>query len=346
MKGEKEMTSDNPYAVLRQNYNQIKDKTNYTSGGGLTTAQIQMANALKNAPTTDNPSASTGSGSKKTTTTDNSAALASLYASLYGNKAAAAQAAYDASVARLDDAYGNAANAYGSIYDRGASTLANAYANSQNKINAQAKDSLRQAYVNRMMNEKNLSQQLSAMGITGGAAESSLNKILNNYGTSRADITQGWNDNLANLEDTYNSNLNNLYSAYQQNMAQLENQRASALNQLEMYLANQQSGYDESYLKLLASNPKLLNAAVTNAQNGMAAFNPNELAASNDVANVNTQQSNDMGSVASQYALYLQSLQNGANANPMIQAVQDMASQGLSAADIAKFINQNYYAGV
>jgi len=51
-------------------------------------------------------------------------------------------------------------------------------------------DAQRQAYIQQMQAKKNIGQQLSAMGLNGGAAESSLLDLENNYGSQRAAYTR------------------------------------------------------------------------------------------------------------------------------------------------------------
>lgn len=82
-----------------------------------------------------------------------------------------------------------------------------------------------------MLSQRNLQQQLSAQGISGGASETTQASMLNNYQNSRNDLESERLRQLANLQQTY-----------QNNMAALEQQKASgesaSLNQYQLALSN------------------------------------------------------------------------------------------------------------
>ena len=126
-------------------------------------------------------------------------------------------------------------------------------------------DAQRQAYIQQMQAKKNIGQQMAAMGMTGGAAESSLLDLENNYGSQRAayqrdrdnairDIDYQIGDTraqgaiqAASLEAQYQQALADMAMNYGQNMAnaklqaQLEALSAEqAAKQLEADLAQQQ----------------------------------------------------------------------------------------------------------
>lgn len=116
-------------------------------------------------------------------------------------------------------------------YQKAAAAQQSAYQNNVNQLNGATNNALREAYINRMLSQRNLQQQLSAQGISGGASESTQASMLNNYESSRNDLEQERQNQLANLMQTY-----------QNNMAALEQQRASgqsaSLNQYQLALAN------------------------------------------------------------------------------------------------------------
>lgn len=130
------------------------------------------------------------------------------------------KAAQEAEQRARDDAYNKAASAQKSAYDNNVSQLNNA-----------TEDALREAYINRMLSQRNLQQQLSAQGISGGASETTQASMLNNYQDSRNDLEKERMQQLANLQQTY-----------QNNMAALEQQRASgqsaSLGQYQLALSN------------------------------------------------------------------------------------------------------------
>lgn len=85
-----------------------------------------------------------------------------------------------------------------------------------NQLNDTTNDALKQAYINKMQTLRNLPQQMSAQGLNGGASETTLASMNNNYGNARNQLETERLKQLANLQNTY-----------QNNLAQLEAQRAS-----------------------------------------------------------------------------------------------------------------------
>lgn len=84
------------------------------------------------------------------------------------------------------------------------------------KLNTAADDAQRQAYINYMMSKRDMGQQLSAQGLSGGAAESTWAGLYNGYGNSRASTEKSRLENLGDLQQTL-----------QNNLAQIEQQRLS-----------------------------------------------------------------------------------------------------------------------
>lgn len=85
-----------------------------------------------------------------------------------------------------------------------------------NKLNTAADTAQQQAYINYMMSKRDLGQQLSAQGLSGGAAESTWAGLYNGYGNSRAGTEKSRIENLGDLQQTL-----------QNNLAQIEQQRLS-----------------------------------------------------------------------------------------------------------------------
>lgn len=69
-----------------------------------------------------------------------------------------------------------------------------------NNLNNATADAQRQAYIKRMQDEKAMPQQLQAMGISGGATESTLAGIKTAYGNNRAEIEKARLNELGQLE--------------------------------------------------------------------------------------------------------------------------------------------------
>ena len=116
-------------------------------------------------------------------------------------------------------------------YNRSAAQQKTDYEYGQGQLNSATDSALQQAYINRMMQQRNLAQILAAQGLNGGTSETTTAGLYNNYNNSRNA-----------LETERASQLASLLNTYQNNMAQLENQKASGdaadLTQYQTNLAN------------------------------------------------------------------------------------------------------------
>lgn len=251
----------------------------------------------------NSPSTGGGGGGGSTTPIVDYGGEGDYLAELYRQRQQAAQDAYDKSKALLDDAYNTARGNYNNIYSSGKKQLNNAYNNSLGKINANATDAFRQAYVNRVLSEKNLSQKLAAMGMSGGASESTMAGLFNNYGNARNGIQRTLDTNRNDLEMNYSNNLNDLYSAYQSQIAALDQNRASQLAQLLNNLNNQINSVQNDYFSILSKNPQYLSKALGTATANMNSYEAPAIAeATNTIDPVTTYQGNDQGSTLTNYA--------------------------------------------
>lgn len=99
--------------------------------------------------------------------------------------------------------------------------------------NANYDNSARQAYVQYMQRQRALPSQLQNLGVNGGATESGLLNLYNNYGSSHAANEQQRNADLTtnqqNRDDAYNT-------AYQAYLSDLNEQKQQAIaNQINEY---------------------------------------------------------------------------------------------------------------
>lgn len=111
--------------------------------------------------------------------------------------------------------------------------LDNTLAQNNATTNANYDSSARQAYVDYMRKQKALPSQLQTLGVNGGATESALLNLYNNYGSSHAANEQQRNADLTanqqNREDAYNQ-------AYLEYLGDLNTQRQTAIsNQINEY---------------------------------------------------------------------------------------------------------------
>lgn len=205
----------------------------------------------------------------------------------------AAQNAYNRGMNSLNSAYDAQ---LGSLRDNLASTrsqLADSYNRSRQSINNDAESSLRQAYINNMLSQKNLGQQMSAQGLTGGATETTLANMANNYGNARNNINTTVNSNLSDLEGNYNSNLAQAQQAYNSAVASANMQKAQQAMALENALANNEISALGDYQSLMQRDNQnyldLLKAAIANG----ASFSYDPTQANNAVKAVALQQANN-----------------------------------------------------
>lgn len=269
-------------------------------------------------PSTKKSGGGTGTGGTKISEpiVDNGSSfdMAGYLSSLRAEQMARAQAAYDRNMSRIASAYGSAASSLRGNLDSSISRLNAARDKSMGDVRNDAEDSLRQAYINNMMTRKNLNQRLSAMGYNGGATETTMSSLENQYGKSRSGINDTLNKNIANLDMTYGDNLAQAQQAYNSAMAnlylqrmQMEMQAENALNNAETSAVNASMNIDGSYMSALQ-------AALANQAN----YQYDASQATNDFVAGNAQQAASAAEGAN-YAKYLAQAQleasNGANAN-------------------------------
>lgn len=114
----------------------------------------------------------------------------------------------------------NQLNAYAQQLD---STLAQNNATT----NANYDSSARQAYVDYMRKQKALPSQLQGLGVNGGATESALLNLYNNYGSSHAANEQQRNADLTANQQKRDDAYNQAYNEY---LGDLNTQRQTAIN--------------------------------------------------------------------------------------------------------------------
>lgn len=250
-------------------------------------------------------------------------------AGLYGYKNKMLQDLYDRQKGALSGAY----DAYlGALADNLASTksaLYDSYSRSKQAINSDARNSMKQAYINRVLQEKNLDQSLAAQGLSGGATETTKASMSNNYGNARNEIDRTRNNNLSTLEGEYNQNLAAALQAYNSAVANAQLQKAQQEMELENALVNGQmdalenmgSGFgdDGSYIAALQ-------LALNNGSN--YEWNPTE--ANNAVKALELQMGGGADTrLQNNILAALQAIMNGnTKNNPYLQALaQSLAAQ-------------------
>lgn len=190
----------------------------------------------------------------------------------------------------LAKAYDTQSKSLATDYDETRNALDRSYNSSLSNINDDAEASLRQAYINNMLAKKNIQQEMSAIGLSGGASESTLASLLNQYGNARNDIENASNKSRYNLYETLQNNLSDALKQYNAAKATLEGNRASAEtsareklgSEYQSNLTNAENAY-RSALQNLLNNKLSLETSAQNARQNLLnnfAVNLNSLAVS------------------------------------------------------------------
>ena len=185
------------------------------------------------------------------------------YNNQYGSLMEALLGAYNANNANLDEYYQAMMDALGLNFEDTQALLRSQLGQNQQSLEDERRRALQEAYIARMMSEKQLADQLDAYGLTGGASESVMANLRNNYMNNRASVEEKTQSSLADLLQNYLTNLNSargnynsgLMSAAQNRMnarQQLANNLASSQADAANYLANARSGAYEDLFNTLA----------------------------------------------------------------------------------------------
>ena len=259
--------------------------SDYPSGYGMTGSTTKT-------PTTTKTSTGTGGSRSGSSSSSSSSSTANAYnallAAYQGQRNSydeylrqmreAAQNAYDRGMGALNSAYDSQLSSLSDNLNETKNQLTNQYNRSKTSIMDDAANSLKQAYINKMLSQRNLGQQMSAQGLTGGATETTMANMLNNYGNARNAINTTQNNNLANLEGNYSDNLSQAMQAYNSAVASANLAKVQQAMSLENALANNQISALGDYQSLLQRDNQnyldLLKAAI---QNGASfSFDPTE----------------------------------------------------------------------
>lgn len=240
-----------------------------------------------------------------------------------------ADEAYERNMQRIANAYNSASNSLKSNYDSTAERLGASRDSSLSDVNKDAEASLRQAYINNLLTKKNLGQRLSAMGYNGGATESTMAQLENNYGNSRTGINETLNDNISKLNQSYGDNLANALQQYNSAVSDLDMQKM----QLEMEAENQRQNAMEGFYSQvgnLAVDPSYL-TALQSALSNMGSVSYSPTLATNSYTPASVQQAASAANDAN-YAKYLAQARldssNGANTNTIKNNLFSEVSNG------------------
>lgn len=281
--------------------------------------------------------------SAKSVTGDNNAAYLAMLQSQLDARNAAAQGAYDRNMSYINSAYDSAAGNLRDNYDSTVSRLNAAKKKALNDVNVDAEDSMKEAYLNYMLTRRGLDQRLSAMGYNGGAAESTMASLNNNYGNSRLGIDKTRNRNISDLNELYADNLAAALESYNNAMSNLDMQKMQLEMQAENALAESSSSDMSDLSSLFSMDQSYLNALQGALQSmGSYQFDPSE--ATNDYIAGNVQQA-AAADLGNNYQKYLQQAQleaqNGSNPQQIRNNLFSAVRNGdLSISTLANILSQ------
>ena len=160
---------------------------------------------------------------------------------------------YNSLLGSLESNYANALNALGLNYADTEALLNGQLANSRSELEDARRRQLQEAYISRMMQEKGLADMLDAYGLTGGASESVMADMRNNYANNRNAVEERVQNSLRDLLLNYLSNISNARQRYNETLFNAENARVNALNDAANYRSQQRAGAYEDLYNTLAN---------------------------------------------------------------------------------------------
>ena len=266
-------------------------------------------------------------------------ALMAYLAEIERRQRQAANDMYNRNVDALNNAYSQRGDLLKNNLNATLGNLQTDYNASRDSINKDATAAAKEAYINRMMSQRNLAQNMAAQGLSGGASETTMAGLENSYGEARNTIANTANQNLGNLENLYTKNRNAAQQAYNdqlaadalqkaQYMVQFENDRQNMIAQAYQNQLSQLANLDPSYL-----------AAMSAKTSEQAAFTPEQqAAASNAVRQVNTAQGAQDATSRNYYLRLAQQLMRGGASDEDIMRV--LAQENLANSSIQNILNQ------
>ena len=222
--------------------------------------------------------------------------------------------------------------------------MSSAYANSQEKINADNAKALQEAYINKMLSQKNMQQNMTALGLSGGATESSMASLQNAYGNSRNNIQASTNQNLADLQMNYANNQANALQQYNAQLAAAQDTKYQYEAQLANDLANAvASSYSDLYKNYSQVDNSYLNYLMDLEKQQQALAYKQQRATNSNGRGTNTGGNGGESSNKNNYQNYLLQankwLGNGYSDETVIS---NLKSMGASSQEIADILNQLY----
>ena len=279
----------------------------------------------------------TSSSATKLSGAANSAYLAYMQ-KLQESQQKAADDAYNRNVDAVNSAYAQRGQMLKNNLDATLQNLQSDYNASRDSVNSDATKSLREAYINKMQSQKNLAQNMAAQGLSGGASETTMAGLSNNYGNARNNIETTANENLGDLRRLYDTNRNSAMQAYNDQLAQDELSKAQYLIQFQNDRQNAlTTAYDNEISKLLSLDPSYA-AGLMSLADAQAAYQYTPTEANNQASAVNTTQGDGTTATRNWYLNRARQLRQSGKSDTSI--AQDLAGQGLANTTIQYILSQ------
>lgn len=329
------------YIVSNRTAAQNKAANKAYSGGGSSSPRKKSGGGTSSTGGAINNGASggaAGAGYNQSSSIDTGPSLSDIYEQYLAEIRAQAEESYNRKMENISRAYGSARGNLDNNLKETRRQLTESRDYSNKNINADADDSLRQAYVNAMLQKKNLRQNMTAQGLSGGANESTLASLSNNYGNARTDVNTQRNRSLADLEQTFNTNISQAVQQYNNALSSLDLQRMQLENAAQDALANYQTAYSDNMAYIAPSNDAYI-SALNALQNNQASFTFDPTEANNPYALAQIQQA-QTGDTSTNYAKLLQQQAlNGANSSQLKRMAFAALQRGANAQSLAQTLN-------
>lgn len=318
---------------------------NYTGNSGSSSSKKSSSGgtsstggAINNGASGGAAGASGGAVSTSGSSSYSGPSLSDIYEQYLSGIRAQAEESYNRKMANIANAYSSARGNLDSNLNETKRQLASSRDYSNKNINSDADDSLRQAYVNAMLQKKNLRQNMTAQGLSGGANESTLASLSNNYGNARTDVNTQRDKSLADLEQTYNNNLSQAVQQYNSALSSLDLQRMQLENAAQDALSNYMTQYSDSMAYIAPSNDAYI-SALNALQNNQASFTFDGTTANNPYTLAQIQQSQS-GDASTNYAKLLQQQAlNGATSSQLKNMAYMAIRNGANPQTLAQTLN-------
>ena len=138
-------------------------------------------------------------------------------------------------------------------YDASIAARQESYDKNVGAVNSDTERAMQQAYINNQLQKRNLGQQLAALGRSGGAAESTLLGLANEYGGQRGTLDEQRNDQLGELALNLSQGKAEDLQRLNDLKAQYESDYQNRMQDLAAASLERLLNYDNSYTSAMAS---------------------------------------------------------------------------------------------